>query len=478
MPGSVLAPTIAMAVTAVAVMLSVGAYRHHRLTWCVTLTGLLVSLGLAVLAWPHADRPLPPLFVVDHYALFFQGVFMLVALALVLLSYGYLQRHEAHREEFYILLLLATLGSMTLVAATHFASLFLGLEVLSVSLYGLIAYRAARARGVEAGIKYLLLSGTSSAFLLLGMALVYAELGTMQLGEVAGALGGAQVPAVQLAGLLLIGVAVGFKLALVPFHFWTPDVYEGAPAPVSGLIATVSKGGVFALALRYADGLHLADNASVALLLGAGAIASMTVGNLLALKQSNLKRLLAYSSIAHMGYLLIALLVTGPLAPVVATVYLVTYFAAILVAFGVVAVLAHEGEEPEDIAAYRGLAWRRPWLAGALTGALFSLAGLPLTAGFIGKFLLLAAGVSRELWVLVLAVAVNSTIGLFYYLRALSVLYQQEEYGQAGVPAPPAAAPLAAGLALGALTVVIVWLGVYPAPLLVVLREVIPRFRP
>lgn len=471
-----LAPLAITAGTAIAAMLVIGAYRHHALTVFVTFTGLACAFVALPFAWLGQSGQVGTLLLLDHYALLYQALFLLVAAAVMLLSYGYLDRHERHREEFYVLLLLATLGAMVLVASSHFASFFLGLELLSVSLYSLIALRQGRVLGVEAALKYLILSGTSSAFLLFGMALVYAQLETMQLAELAAAMSGA-LPGPLLAGIGLIFVGIGFKLALVPFHLWTPDVYQGAPAPVAAFIATVSKGALLALLVRYVGVLQLDREPAVAQLLAWGAILSMTVGNLLALQQPNLKRLLAYSSIAQMGYVLIAVLLAPPAAALVATFYLITYYAAIVAAFGVITLLGVDGDELDDLSLYESLAWRRPWLAGVLTAAMLSLAGLPLTAGFLGKFILVAGGVGGKLWVLMIALVLNSAIGLYYYLRVVSALYRKRpERILAARAAADGPAVAVAGVCLGALTLLIVALGVYPTPLLALIGEVVARF--
>jgi NADH-quinone oxidoreductase subunit N len=269
----------------------------------------------------------------------------------------------------------------------------------------------------------------------------------------------------------MILVGVGFKLAVVPFHMWTPDVYQGAPAPVTAYIATVSKGAVFALLLRYLLPVSGDTSSTLFLALAAVAIASMLAGNLLALRQDNVKRILAYSSIAHLGYLLVAFLASGERAGVAVGFYLIAYFATSLVAFGVVTVLS-SGERDADLTLdYRGLGARRPWLAAIFTVALLSLAGMPLTMGFIGKFLIVAAGGGAALWALVIVLVVSSTIGLYYYTRLIVAMYvrRPEELETAG--AGPAARLAAAGgtasiIVLGALTVVLVVFGVYPSPLL------------
>lgn len=471
-----LAPLVLTAGTAITAMVVIGAYRHHALTVFVTFTGLVCAVAAVPFAWSGQPGQFRMLLLLDHYALLYQALFLLVTATVMLLSYGYLDRHERHREEFYVLLLLATLGAMVLVASSHFASFFLGLELLSISLYSLIALRQNRALGIEAALKYLVLSGTSSAFLLFGMALVYAQLGTMQLAELASAMSRAPVGDL-LPGMGLISIGIGFKLALVPFHLWTPDVYQGAPAPVAAFIATVSKGAVLALLIRYLGVLQLEREPAVAQLLAWAAVLSMTAGNLLALQQPNLKRLLAYSSIAQMGYVLIAALLNPPLAALVATFYLITYYVAIIAAFGVVTLVAVHGDELEDLGLYEGLAWRRPWLAGVLTAAMLSLAGLPLTAGFLGKFVLVTGGVGGKLWVLMIALVINSAIGLYYYLRVVSALYRKRpERTATALPAADGVAVAVAGASLAALTVLIVALGVYPTPLLSLIGEVVARF--
>ena len=283
---------------------------------------------------------------------------------------------------------------MVLATSSHFVSFFLGLEALSVSLYTLIAYERAGRNGIEAGVKYLILAAVSAAFLLFGMALIYAEFGTMEFSRIAGAWSDHGGSLLALAGLAMILVGVGFKLALAPFHMWTPDVYQGAPAPATAFLATVSKAAVFAVLLRYFAAIGAAESGSLRVALTLIAILSMFAGNLLALMQASVKRILAYSSIAHSGYLLIALLATRDYAPLAASYYLLAYVVTTLGAWGVVTALSSKDGDADSLEDYRGLAWRRPWLSGALTAMLFSLAGIPLTAGFVGKFYLLTAGVA------------------------------------------------------------------------------------
>jgi NADH-quinone oxidoreductase subunit N len=466
-----LLPLVVLAAAAVAAMLAIAVRRSHVLSAVLTLVGLLAAGGTLFIAAAVAPRQVTALLLVDRYALFFIGLVIAASFAVALLSYGYLEKCAGHHEEYYVLLLLATLGAAVLVTSSHLASLFLGLEILSVGLYALIAYVRIDERGVEAGIKYLVLAAVSVSFLLFGMALVYADQGTMALDLLAARLASDAAPsALLLTGLAMIVVGVGFKLALVPFHMWTADVYQGAPAPVTAFVATVSKGAVFAALLRYVDQGGLGSPGTLSIALSVVAVVSMLVGNLLALLQENLKRVLAYSSIAHMGYLLVALLAGGSMAVSVAGFYLVAYFVTTLGAFGVVTALAKPGEEEEDVAAYRSLFWRRPWLAATLTATLLSLAGIPLTAGFIGKFYLLAAGVGAARWGLVVVLVVGSAIGLYYYLRIIVAMVQ---------PLPKEAGhgarlvlPLTSSALLALLVLLLLALGLYPTPLLDVIQAI------
>ncbi len=457
-----LTPLVILAAAPVAIMIVVAIRRSHGVAFALALG----AVGSALLSLPAAASSLPargaPLLLFDGYALFFIALILLAGLATLLLAYGYLNIRRGDREEFYILILTALLGAAILVSSAHLAAFFLGLEILSVSLYALIAYERVNESGLEAGIKYLILAAFSSAFLVFGMALVYAETGTLTFSRMAAKMAGGGMDPILLAGVILISVGIGFKLAVVPFHMWVADVYEGAPAPVTAFIATVSKGAVFALLLRFFLPAEMLRGNSPGVFLAAIAVASMFAGNLLALFQDNVKRLLAYSSIAHMGYLLVAFLAGGPLRVTAVVFYLIAYFIASLGAFGVVTVLSGPERDADRLDDYRGLFFRRPWLAGTFTAMLLSLAGIPLTVGFIGKFTILAAGVGSFLWILVGTFVVTSALGLFYYLRVLVALYTPLPTA-AGVAAPPMPAGV---LALTILTALLLGLGIYPGPLL------------
>ena len=465
-----LLPFITLVAASVVVMIVIAFNRNHKLTVLLTLAGFALAASSLSAAAAAAPREVTALLIIDRYALYYMLLILAAGMAVTAFSYAYLERHDGHHEEFYLLVLLASLGCMVLAAATHFASFFLGIEILSVSLYALAGYLRHNDRSVEAGVKYLILAAVSSAFILFGMALVYAESGSLAFGEIAARASSSAGYGLPLsAGLVMIIVGLGFKLAVVPFHLWTPDVYEGAPAPVTAFIATVSKGAVFALVLRYFTRIDIHANAALFLIVTLIAVASMFAGNLLALMQTNVKRILAYSSISHLGYLLVTVLASGSMAVTAAAFYLAAYFITTLGAFGVVTMLSPAERDADRMEDYQGLVWRRPWLAGVFTVMLFSLAGIPLTAGFVGKFYVVAAGVGSALWLAIVALAINSVIGLFYYLRIVVALFTPAD----DVPHPAEELSRSGGAVLALLTLLLVWLGVYPGPLIDLIRTTI-----
>ena len=465
-----LLPLIILGATSVAVMLAIAVRRNHAVAAGISLVGLAVAFWSL---WPAAavvPQQVTPLLIIDRFSLYYFGLIIAATFAVIFMAYGYFERHDVQREEFYILLLVATLGSAVLVASDHFISFFLGLEILSVTLYALSAYLVDREVALEAGMKYLVLAAASAAFQLFGMALVYAQSGTMEFPVLARDLAaGGAVHLWVLAGVAFMITGFGFKLAVFPFHLWTPDVYQGAPAPVTAFIASASKGAMFAILLRFFYESGSRDLHSIYLIFAIIAIASMIAGNLLALLQNNVKRILAYSSIAHLGYLLVAFEAGGIMGAAAGTFYLTAYMVTTLGAFGVITVLSSSDRDAEDIEDYRGLFWRRPVLATVFTAMLFSLAGIPLTAGFLGKFYTVAAATNSSIWVLIFVLVVASAIGLFYYLRVVVAMFSTER-----VPGLPErtlpAVPAMGGLSLAALSFVLIWLGVYPHVILNAIR--------
>ena len=463
-----LLPIVLICATVVVVMLGIALRRSHALAAGLTLAGLAAAFISIFAAVPLAPRQVTSLLLVDRFALFYIGLIIASAAVVAVLSFDFFDKKAIHHEELYLLLLLATVGCSVLVASTHFVSFLLGLEILSVSLYALVAYSKERSQALEAGMKYLILASASAAFLLFGAALIYADTGTMEFSG----LRELSIPGSGLAllvpGVVLTVTGIGFKLGVVPFHLWTPDVYEGAPAPVAAFVATTSKTAMVALLLRYFYSSGALQYRGVFLVFSVIAIASMFAGNLLALQQRNVKRILAYSSIAHFGYILVAFLAGGAIAIEAVSFYLVAYSATILAAFGIVSLLSGPEREADDIEDYRGLFWRRPVIATVLTVALLSLAGIPATMGFIGKFYVLASGAAASSWPLIVTLAITSVAGLFYYLRIVVALYSAPPQ-QVFIPT----VSRRGAFVVVALSVLLVWFGVYPAPLLKLVRTTV-----
>jgi NADH-quinone oxidoreductase subunit N len=463
-----LSPFLVVAAAAIVLMLLIAWRRDHHLAAWTCVAGLALGFACLCLASANDLSSVTPLLIIDRYALYYVGLILLGALAVAFLSISYFDaRPDTPREEYY--LLLATLGAAVMAASNHFAALLLGLETLSISLLGLIAYRQGLERPLEAGTKYLVLSGLASAFLLFGIAIIYDELGTLAF---------VGPPSDQeelenvfwLTGVAMVLTGLGFKLSLAPFHMWTPDVYEGAPAPVTAFIAVVSKTAALSLLLRYLLVTGALQVQPLLTALGVVAVISMIGGNLLALLQNNVKRMLAYSSIGHLGYLLVAVMAGGSLAIEAVSIYLFAYAVTMLGALGIVSVMsvASAPGEAERIEDYRGLFWTRPWLAVAFSALLLSLAGIPLTAGFLAKFYAVIAGVGAGLTIPVIALVLGSVIGLYYYLRLIVAMLAPRSSsaipGEIGVTGWPARAMVAV------LLLILVGLGAYPGPLLSLVR--------
>ena len=466
-----LAPVMVVAAASVIVMLLVAIKRQHDFIATATVIGL--NAALACILWQVFGQAewhpaaVMGLFIVDSFALFNMALILIAALACCTLAHAYIDGYKSNREELYLLLLIAVAGAMLLAASSHMASFFLSLELLSIPTYGLLAYTHERSKSLEAGIKYLVLSATASAALLMGMAFVYAYTGTMDFQGVGQAMQQVYSQPAVVMGLGLMVIAIAFKLSLAPFHVWTPDVYQGAPAPVATFLATVSKVAVLAVFIRYIILSYTAAFGGIQVVLTVIAVLSILVGNLLAVRQVNLKRLLGYSSIAHFGYLLVAILCLGVDSLPTISIYIATYVLTTIGAFGAVALMSspYTQTEAESLADYRGLFWRRPILTAVLTVMMLSLAGIPLTAGFIGKFFVVLATVQNMSWFLAAMVVLGSAIGLYYYLRVMVVLYMTppdvpriDAEGNWGVKA--------GGVMVLLTSLLVLVLGVYPEPLL------------
>ena len=423
-----LMPILMLSLTAVVLMIQASIKRDQAVAWWITAAGLLLSLWGAGYARDFV-QPVTVLLVVDDWGLFFTTLILMASLVTLILSKESFSPEGERKEEYYLLLVLSVLGAVILIQSSHMASLLLGMELMGVALYGMIAFPEKGELPLEAAIKYLVLSACASVMLLFGFALIYAATGDLTFAGIGAKAGAAYArePVLLMAGSAMILAGLGFKLSVVPFHMWTPDVYQGAPTPVTGFLATVSKGAVFIALTRFFIEGQLYQYSSLIFALSAVAIASMLVGNWLALQQQNIKRLLAYSSIAHFGYLLLVLIAlsmaidadTNRLIGEAITYYLTAYIVTTLAAFTVVATLAGEDDSLSMIGAFDGLFWRNPLQASVLTVAMLSFAGIPLTAGFIGKFYLMTVAIQSQLWVLMGVLVLGSGIAIYYYLRII-----------------------------------------------------------
>lgn len=417
-----LMPILMLSLTAIVLMIQASIKRDEKATWIITVVGILLALWGAGYARDFS-QPVTILLQVDNWGLFFTALVLLASLVTVVLSQDSFSSEGGSKEEYYLLLVLSALGAVILIQSSHMASLLLGMELMGVALYAMIAFPKKGLLPLEAAVKYLVLSGCASAILLFGFALLYAATGELSykgIGEKA-ALAYISNPLLVMAGTAMVTAGIAFKLSLVPFHMWTPDVYQGAPTPVTGFLATVSKGAVFvALARIYMDA-ELHQYESLILALSVLAAFSMLIGNLLALLQEDIKRLLAYSSIAHFGYLLIVLIaLTGSeMASEAVTFYLAAYILTTLGAFTVIARVSREDQQKSQISEFEGLFWRNKIQATALTIAMLSFAGIPLTAGFMAKFFVINVAIQGSHWFLLSALVIGSAIGIYYYLRII-----------------------------------------------------------
>jgi NADH-quinone oxidoreductase subunit N len=461
-----LAPLLVLATAPIIMMLTISLSRNYKVIFAFSILMFLAAFFSVFYVLPFAPHQIESLLIFDSYGVLFLGAIFVMSLLITLLSFVYLNNHSGEREEYFIILFVAALGSSILVLANHFITFFLGLETLSISLYVLIAYLKYRDYSVEAGVKFLVIASVATAFLLFGMALIYAATGTMSFTGIGKALEISGLSPLLLAGLGMMIVGIGFKLALVPFHMWIPDVYQGAPAPITTFIATISKGSVLAIALRFFFEIRGYQHKILIVTISVMAILSMFTGNLLALKQTNFKRLLAYSSIAHLGYLLITLLTGTAFGIQAAVFYLISYMITTVGAFGVISILSVCESESENIENLKGLFWKNPWIAIVLSLTLLSLAGIPLTAGFMAKFYLVLAGIGSGLWILVISLIINSVISLYYYLRVIRIMFTPSE------TARYLNLSFAGNLVLGLVAAGILFLGLLPG----IFLEIISRF--
>jgi NADH-quinone oxidoreductase subunit N len=428
----------------------------------VALAGIVGALVASVWLWLRGGdgRAFRDMVLLDGYALFFDLLICYAAALVVMLSMDYLGRTGSESGEYYALVLFSTAGMMLMASAGDLIVVFLSLELMSLSLYVLAGLFKTRLTSGEASMKYFLLGAFATSFFLYGIALIYGATGSTNLDRIAASAAAKGGDPLVLIGLGLLLVGFGFKISSVPFHMWVPDVYEGAPTTITALIATGSKAAAFAALIRVLVVALRGVQPDWSALLWGVAVLTMTLGNVVAIAQSNLKRMLAYSSVAHVGYMLMGLVAGGSQGAGSVLFYLLAYTFTTVGAFGVIALCARAGEEAVEVGDYAGLARRHPVLAATLALFLLSLIGIPPLAGFVAKFYLFGSAVrAGYIWLTVIAV-LNSAVAAYYYLRVIVFMYMREPEGEALAVTPS----FAGGLALGVALVGIVLLGIIPAP--------------
>lgn len=427
----------------------------QKLLGFIALLGTLAALGAT---WFMAKSPglaFWNMVQVDGFSVFFHVLVIAIAAVVVLTSFEYMAVQRMRAGEYYALILFGAVGMALMSSAIELVLIFIALEISSISSYVLTGFRRHEASSAEASLKYFLLGSFATAFFLYGVALMFGATGSTNIAVIAGTLQSAPIPLLAYLAVAFMFVGLGFKVAAAPFHVWTPDVYEGAPAPIVGFMSTAPKAAAFAVLLRVIFVLHVPGGFW---LIWIAAALSMTLGNVCALVQTNVKRLLAYSSIAHAGYLLAAFAAAPALGTSAAMFYTAAYAAMNLGAFAVVSHFANAGERYVNLEDYEGLGRSSPLLAATLTIFLLSLIGIPMTGGFFAKFYVFSATVNANLiWLTIIGV-LNSGVGAYYYLRILVVMYMREPRKAA----PVSPAPLALRLALAICVAATIYLGVFP----------------
>ncbi|TAK63427.1 MAG: NADH-quinone oxidoreductase subunit N [Bacteroidetes bacterium] len=440
--------------------------KNEASSFWISVWGLVFSGVITMVTIPWRGVAMSGMITVGGYGSFFAMLFIIAALFTIILSRDYLQKTYKRIGEFYLLILFATIGMMLMAAAADLVVLFLGLELMSICLYVLAGFLRLQSKSNEAALKYFLLGAFATGFLLYGIALVYGASGTTDISFIVANAGTLMSQKIFIAGLGLILIGFAFKVAAVPFHMWVPDVYEGSPTIVSGFMSTGAKAAAFsAFLLMFAHQVFGDGNFMVAL--SVLAAASMIIGNLVALSQTNIKRMLAYSSIAHAGYMLTGLAAANSLGKMGIIFYLTAYTFMNLGAFGIISILESREGKNLQFEDYAGLGTKKPVLAALMAIFMFSLSGIPPFAGFLGKYYVFAAAVNADLtWLAILGV-VTSAIGVYYYLRIVVMMYFKE----GTLDSPESVSGLSLAL-LSIAALLLFELGIFPSTLLAMIERV------
>lgn len=456
-------PEILLTLVGTLIMVLEPLTENKRFLALIALLAMLGGAGLAVAANADPGAAFSNMIVVDGFSTFFRVLVLLVGALTILISTNYLRGSKCDSGEYYALLVFSVVGQSLMASANELIMIFIGLEISSISSYIMAGYIRDDGRNNESALKYFLLGSFATAFLLYGVAWIYGLTGTTNLTEVRAALANPQSqlnPLLVSAATALLFVGFAFKVSAAPFQMWAPDVYQGAPAPVSGFMSAGPKAAAFAMFLRVSLTALEPVKASWEPLLWISALATMIIGNFAALRQTNIKRLLAYSSIAHAGYVMVALTTQTEIGAAAAMFYLASYAVMNMGAFAVVTHVARPGEKFVEINDLAGLGQRQPVMAALLTVFLLSLIGVPLTGGFFGKFYIFKAALDSNLiWLTVLGL-LNSAVAAYYYLRLIVMMYMQppaEEAAELPAPSPGIA------FAVWATSLTTIFLGVFPS---------------
>jgi NADH-quinone oxidoreductase subunit N len=431
----------------------------HQSLGTIALIGTLAALASTFWMAQYPGTAFSNMVRVEGFSVFFHFLVIAIAAVAILSSFDYLRVQRIRAGEYYGLILFGTVGMCLMSSAIELVLIFIALEISSISTYVLAGFRRREASSSESSLKYFLLGSFATAFFLYGVALMFGATGSTNIDAISQVLRSGNIPVLAYVATALMFVGLGFKVSSAPFHVWAPDVYEGAPAPVVGLMSTGPKAAAFAILLRV---LFEARAPGHFWLIWASAALSMTLGNLGALVQNNVKRLLAYSSIAHAGYLLVAFAAQPDLGVSAAMFYTAAYAAMNVGAFAVVSHFANAGEKYVTLEDYAGLGRTSPVLAATFTFFLMSLIGIPITGGFFAKFYVLSAALKSNLVGLAIILVLNSAVGAYYYLRIIVMMYMREPRGE--VPVTPV--PAAAGLAIAVCVLLTLYLGVLPGRVL------------
>ena len=424
-----LAPVLVLSIFAMLILvLDLWGGRNKSLLVFTSLVGLLMTAISAFAKYPIPAYSFNDSYIVDHLSLFFICIFTISSALAILLSVEYNEREGIRAGEYYALILFCTVGMILLASSTDMIMIFLGIEIVSICLYVLAGIRRNDHRSNEAALKYFLLGAFATGFLLYGMTLVYGSTGSTNLFKIAEFVKNpsAQSNPLLMMGLVLLVIGFGFKVASVPFHMWAPDVYQGAPTPVTAFMAVGPKAAAFAAFFRVFADTFPEMSSSWEMLLSIIAVLSMFVGNLGAIMQTNIKRMLAFSSISHAGYILMAVIAKNSLGSSSLLFYMLSYAFMTFGVFGIVIILGRKGEENLEIKNYSGLAYKHPVIALSMTIFLLSLGGLPPFAGFVAKFYLFSAAIQEGLLTLVIIAVLNGAISFYYYLKVVVFMYMKE----------------------------------------------------